>query len=77
VKSFEQTTPGTIGIGTRFVGQISRVGEVSVDIVGYDRPHTLVHRARPGMAKVGHVWQFQPVAKGTRHDQYAVMSPRR
>jgi hypothetical protein len=77
VKSFEQTTPGAIGVATRFIGQAQLVGRVSVEIVGYDRPHLIVHRARPGMAEVGHVWQFHPAAGGTRLDQCAVMSPRR
>jgi hypothetical protein len=45
VKSFEQTTPGEIGMGTRFIGQVRLVGRVSVEIVGYDRPHLIVHRA--------------------------------
>lgn len=76
VKSMEQTSAGPIAAGTQFVADVRRVGRMSFEIVEYDRPHLIVHRAHPGMAEVEHRWEFSGVDGGTRLDQYAVMRPK-
>ncbi len=76
VRTMEQVSPGPVGRGTGFVGDIKRVGRMSFEIVEYQRPRLIVHRAHPGMAEVGHAWTFTPQGRGTRLDQYAVMRPK-
>lgn len=76
VKSMEQVTPGSIGVGTRWAGKVKRVGTVSVEIIGFEPPDLIVHRARPAIAEVVHVWRFAPTDGGTRMDQTATMRPR-
>jgi hypothetical protein len=76
VKDMRQTTPDPIGVGTQWVGRIKRVGELSVEIIGFEPPKLIIHRARPTLAEVVHVWRFSPADAGTRLDQAAAMRPR-
>jgi len=76
VSSMEQVTPGPIGVGTRFAGQIKRVGEVTVDTVEFDRPMRVVHHAHPSIAEVRHEWRFRGAGGGTILEQRAVMRPK-
>jgi hypothetical protein len=76
VKTMEQTTSGPIDVGSRWVGRIKRVGSVSVEIIGFDPPNLIVHRARPAIAEVVHVWRFTATNGATRLDQAAAMRPR-
>jgi uncharacterized protein YndB with AHSA1/START domain len=41
----EKTTPGDVGLGTRFEGTYARAGRVSLEIVTYERPTRLTFRA--------------------------------
>lgn len=75
-KAMEQTTPGTIGLGTRFRGSFQSVGEMDVEITEYERPNRLFHRAYPWLADVTHLWEFTPTDGGTRLEQQGEMRPK-
>jgi uncharacterized protein YndB with AHSA1/START domain len=75
-KAMEQTTPGPIGVGTRFRGTFQSVGEMNVEITEYERPTRLFHRAYPWLAEVTHLWEFTPINGGTRLDQHGEMRPK-
>jgi uncharacterized protein YndB with AHSA1/START domain len=72
----EQITRGLLGVGTRFRGCFQFVGQMDFEIVAYDRPRLLVHRAWPWLAEVQHDWLFTQAGGATRLDQRGVMTPR-
>jgi uncharacterized protein YndB with AHSA1/START domain len=75
-RTMEQTTPGAIGVGTRFHGKFQSVGDMDVEIAEYERPHRLLHRAYPWLADVTHLWVFTTVDGGTRLEQHGEMRPK-
>ena len=76
MESMEQVTEGSIGVGTRWAGRVKRVGPVSVEIIDFDPPNLIIHRGRPAIAEVVHLWRFTPTVGGTQLDQAAAMRPR-
>jgi hypothetical protein len=76
VRSMDRDSEGPLRIGTRWRGDIMRVGGVDVELIEYDRPRRAVHIARPWMAVALHVWELQPVAGGCRLVQHGDMRPR-
>ena len=38
-KGVEKTTPGDVGLGTRFEGAYARAGKVTLELVEYEPPH--------------------------------------
>jgi uncharacterized protein YndB with AHSA1/START domain len=50
-KEVEKTTPGDVGVGTRFEGTYARAGKVTLEVVRHEPPHRLTFRAR---AKIVH-----------------------
>ena len=45
-KDVEKTTPGDVGLGTRFDGTYARAGKVTLELVEYEPPHRFTFRAR-------------------------------
>ena len=76
VRSMERDSEGPLGVGTRWRGDIARVGRVDVELIEYDRPRRVVHVARPWMAVALHVWEVHPVAGGCRLVQHGDMRPK-
>ncbi|WP_456889561.1 nitroreductase/quinone reductase family protein [Geodermatophilus sp. SYSU D00700] len=65
----EKTTPGPIGVGTRFrqtVAGLGRRGETTTELTGYERPHRLAFRIRMAAMDVDGEETFDPVDGGTR-----------
>jgi hypothetical protein len=77
VRSMDRDSEGPLGVGTRWRGDIARVGRVDVELIEYDRPRRVVHVARPWMAVALHVWEVHPVAGGCRLVQHGEMRPTR
>jgi hypothetical protein len=76
VRSMEPASEGPLGVGTRWRGDISRVGKVEVELVEYDRPRRVVHLARPWMADALHVWEVHELPGGCRLVQRGRMRPK-
>jgi hypothetical protein len=76
VRSMDRDSEGPLGVGTRWRGDIARVGRVDVELIEYDRPRRVVHVARPWMAVALHVWEVHPVAGGCRLVQHGEMRPK-
>jgi Polyketide cyclase / dehydrase and lipid transport len=49
VRSMHCESEGPLRVGTRWQGDIARVGKVEVELIEYDRPRRVVHVARPWM----------------------------
>jgi len=45
-QSVEKVTDGPVGLGTRFRGAYARAGEVSLEIIEFERPDRVTFRAR-------------------------------
>jgi Polyketide cyclase / dehydrase and lipid transport len=75
VRSMDRDSEGPLGVGTRWRGDIARVGSVVVELIEYERPRRVVHVARPWMAVARHVWEAEPVAGGCRLVQHGEMRP--
>ena len=58
-RSMDRQGDGPLGVGTRWRGEIARVGKVEVEVIEYDRPRPVLHLARPLMADALHVWEVQ------------------
>jgi Polyketide cyclase / dehydrase and lipid transport len=76
VRSMERTSDGPLGVGTRWRGDIARVGTVDVELVEYEPPRRVVHVARPWMAEARHVWEVEELDGGCRLVQRGRMRPR-
>jgi hypothetical protein len=77
VRSMERESEGPLGSGTRWRGDIARVGRVEVELMEYDRPHRVVHLAHPWMADALHVWEVHELPDGCRLVQHGDMRPKR
>jgi hypothetical protein len=77
VRSMDRDGDRPLGVGTRWRGEIARVGKVEVELLEYDRPRRVVHLARPWMADALHVWEVRERAGGCRLVQRGDMRPRR
>jgi hypothetical protein len=64
VRSMDQESEGRLGVGTRWHGDIARVGKVEVELIEYDPPVRVVHTVRPWMAVATHIWEVQPALAG-------------
>jgi hypothetical protein len=76
VRSMERESEGPLGVGTRWRGNIARVGRVEVELIEYDRPRRVVHVAHPWMADALHVWEVHEQAAGCRLVQHGDMQPK-
>jgi hypothetical protein len=73
----ERASGEPLGVGTRWRGEIARVGAVKVEVLEYDRPRRVVHIARPWMADALHVWEVHESGGGCRLVQSGEMRPKR
>jgi uncharacterized protein YndB with AHSA1/START domain len=65
----EKTTPGPVGCGTRFTAEpkgMGAKGAMTMEVVGYDRPHRLVTSVRSSYMDVDGTLTFARVDGGTR-----------
>ena len=65
----EKTSPGGIGLGTRFRAELETVGRtvpMAIEFTAYDRPRRLASVTRSAMMSTDGALSFTPVADGTR-----------
>jgi Polyketide cyclase / dehydrase and lipid transport len=65
----EKLSPGPIGLGTRFRDEIRSMGrpaEITIEIVGYERPRRLTNSIHMSTMDVRGGLTFDPVPAGTR-----------
>jgi uncharacterized protein YndB with AHSA1/START domain len=76
LKSAEKLTPGPLGRGSRYRGNIKGMGVVEYEYSEFDRPHRFVHRASVKFGRSQHIFTFEPVPEGTRLTQQGRMQPK-
>ncbi len=65
----ELVSPGPVGPGARFVAEPKNMGDkgrLTMDVVGYDRPHRLHSQVRSSYMRVDGTVTFDAVGGGTR-----------
>ncbi|HET8977660.1 MAG TPA: SRPBCC family protein [Solirubrobacteraceae bacterium] len=65
----EQTSPGPVGVGTRFDTELKTMGRtmpMAVEFTGVDRPRRLASVTRSSMMVTEGELTFEPIAAGTR-----------
>jgi uncharacterized protein YndB with AHSA1/START domain len=62
----EKVSDGPVGAGARFVAQPKNMGEMSLTILEYDRPHRLHNVVRSSYLRVDGALTFDEVEGGTR-----------
>jgi uncharacterized protein YndB with AHSA1/START domain len=75
----EQTTPGPIGLGTRFRAGFSgrgRTVEMVIEFTAFDRPRRLASSTRMSAMDVHGTLTFEPVPEGTRMRWSWELAPR-
>jgi hypothetical protein len=72
----DPVSDGPLAVGSRWRGDIERVGKVDVELMEYERPRRAKHIARPWMAEAHHVWEVDPLPGGCRLTQHGDMRPR-
>jgi uncharacterized protein YndB with AHSA1/START domain len=69
IVSAEMVSEGPVGVGSRFVARprgMGRTGEMTLEILDYDRPHRLHNRVRSSYMQVDGSLTFEEVDGGTR-----------
>ncbi len=61
-RSVEKTSKGPVGLGTTFVGQYARAGQVDLELIEFQRPTRLTFRAR------SRIVDFDDAVELTEHD---------
>jgi uncharacterized membrane protein len=75
----EKLTPGPIGLGTQFRDEIKSMGrpaEITIEIVGYERPRRLTDSIRMSTMDIRGGLTFDPVPAGTRMRWSWELTPR-
>ena len=65
----EKLSPGRVSLGTRFRDEIKSMGrpaEVTIEIIGYERPRRLTDPIHPSTMDIRGGLTFDPVPTGTR-----------
>lgn len=65
----EKTTPGPVGLGTRFIAQMTsfgRAAEMTIEYTGYERPRRLSSSTHMSAMEIQGTLLFEPVPGGTR-----------
>jgi len=71
LRSIEKLTPGPLGQGSRYRGDLKGSDVVEYEYVEFDRPRRFAHRADAKIGRIRHVFTFEPVPEGTRLTQEA------
>src|SRR4051794_30789755 len=66
LKSVEQLTPGPLSQGSRYRGKFAGFGLVEYEYAEYQPDRKFSHKARVQAGDMLHLFEFQPVAAGTR-----------
>jgi Polyketide cyclase / dehydrase and lipid transport len=76
VRAMERDGDGPLAVGSRWRGDIARVGRVEVELLELDRPRRAVHVARPWMAEARHEWDVHDADGGSLLVQHGDMRPK-
>ena len=63
---WEQTSPGSVGLGTTFKGEVQGMGPMTMQMVEYQRPFRVTHRGSAKSFGFASTLNFEPSASGTR-----------
>ncbi len=63
-REITKTTEGPVRLGTRFAGTYARAGQVTVEVIEYERPKRLTLRGRSSIVSFDDVIDFNPTDTG-------------
>ena len=71
----EKVTDGPLSAGSRFSGLYQGIGELTTDLVEFDRPRSLSFRSVGSRMRIEGQFRLEPNAKGTRLTLSAELVP--
>jgi carbon monoxide dehydrogenase subunit G len=75
-QGWEKTSPGPVGLGTTFTGEVKGMGAMTMQNTEYQRPFRVIHRGSAKSFDFASTLIFEPSASGTRVRATGQVEPR-